>query len=153
MGAGRGRDGTVLVVTLGTGIGSALFVDGRLVPNTELGHLQVGSEEAEQRASARIRVERGLSWQAWAGEVNAVLAEMHRLLWPDLFIIGGGVTENWELFGSLLESGGDRRRALRQRCRSDRRGDGGGRERGRGGVSRASLTRPNCPMSARPSLR
>ena len=103
MGAGRGRDGTVLVVTLGTGIGSALFVDGRLVPNTELGHLQVGSEEAEQRASARIRVERSLGWQAWAGEVNAVLAEMHRLLWPDLFIIGGGVTENWELFGPLLE--------------------------------------------------
>jgi polyphosphate glucokinase len=104
MGAGRGRDGTVLVVTLGTGIGSALFVDGRLVPNTELGHMQVGSEEAEQRASARTRVERGLSWQAWAGEVNEVLAEMHRLLWPDVFIIGGGVTENWELFGSLLES-------------------------------------------------
>jgi polyphosphate glucokinase len=71
--------------------------------SSTLGHLQVGSEEAEQRASARIRVERGLSWQAWAGEVNAVLAEMHRLLWPDLFIIGGGVTENWELFGPLLE--------------------------------------------------
>ena len=104
MGAGRGRDGTVLVVTLGTGIGSALFVDGRLVPNTELGHMQVGSEEAEHRASARIRVERGLSWQAWASEVNEVLAEMHRLLWPDLFIIGGGVTENWELFGPLLEN-------------------------------------------------
>ena len=103
-GRGSRADGTVLVVTLGTGIGSALFVDGRLVPNTELGHLQVGSEEAEQRASARIRVERGLSWQAWAGEVNVVLAEMHRLLWPDLFIIGGGVTENWELFGSLLSS-------------------------------------------------
>jgi len=102
-GAARDVAGTVMVLSLGTGIGSALFVDGRLVPNTELGHLQVGSEEAEQRASARIRVERGLSWQAWAGEVNAVLAEMHRLLWPDLFIIGGGVTENWELFGPLLE--------------------------------------------------
>ena len=104
MGAGRGRGGTVLVVTLGTGIGSALFVDGRLVPNTELGHLQVGSEEAEQRASARVRVERGLSWQEWAAEVNVVLAEMHRLLWPDLFIIGGGVTENWDQFGPLLSN-------------------------------------------------
>jgi polyphosphate glucokinase len=104
MGAGRGRGGTVLVVTLGTGIGSALFADGRLVPNTELGHLQVGSEEAEQRASARVRVERGLSWQEWAAEVNVVLAEMHRLLWPDLFIIGGGVTENWDQFGSLLSN-------------------------------------------------
>ena len=104
MGAGRGRTGTVLVVTLGTGIGSALFNDGRLVPNTELGHLQVGTEEAEQRASARTRVERNLGWQAWADEVSAVLAEFHRLLWPDLFIVGGGVTENWELFGPLLTS-------------------------------------------------
>ena len=104
MGAGRGRGGTVLVVTLGTGIGSALFVDERLVPNTELGHLQVGSEEAEQRASARVRVERGLSWREWAAEVSVVLAEMHRLLWPDLFIIGGGVTENWDQFGPLLSN-------------------------------------------------
>jgi polyphosphate glucokinase len=104
IGAGRGRDGTVLVITLGTGIGSALFIDGRLVPNTELGHLQVGTEEAEHRASARILVERKLGWQAWAGEVNAVLAELHRLLWPELFIIGGGVTENWASFGPLLSS-------------------------------------------------
>jgi len=104
MGAGRDRTGTVLVVTLGTGIGSALFIDGRLVPNTELGHLQVGAEEAEQLASARTRVEKGLGWQAWADEVSAVLAEFHRLLWPELFIIGGGVTENWDSFGPLLVS-------------------------------------------------
>lgn len=104
LGAGRGRSGTVLVITLGTGIGSALFIDGRLVPNTELGHLQVGDREAEQRASARARVERGLGWAAWAGEVNVVLAELHRLLWPDLFIVGGGVTENWPSFGPLLTS-------------------------------------------------
>jgi polyphosphate glucokinase len=104
LGAGRGRSGTVLVVTLGTGIGSALFVDGRLVPNTELGHLQVGREEAEERAAARVRVERSLSWQAWAAELNTVLAELHRLLWPDLFIIGGGITENWDKFGPLLSS-------------------------------------------------
>ncbi len=104
LGVGRGRGGTVLVLTLGTGIGSALFIDGRLVPNTELGHLQVGGLEAEQRASARTRVEGGLGWQAWAAELNAVLAELHRLLWPDLFIIGGGVTENWASFGPLLAS-------------------------------------------------
>ena len=109
LGAGRGRDGTVLVLTLGTGIGSALFVDGRLVPNTELGHLEVGGEEAEQRASARVRVERGLDWPAWAAEVNEVLAEMHRLLWPDLFIIGGGVTENWQsVRAAAVEPRGDR---------------------------------------------
>lgn len=103
-GAGRGRTGTVLVLTLGTGIGSALFVDGRLVPNTELGHLLVGDQEAEHRASARARVEHGLDWAAWAGELNVVLAELHRLLWPDLFIVGGGVTENWASFGPLLTS-------------------------------------------------
>ena len=155
MGAGRGRDGTVLVVTLGTGIGSALFVDGRLVPNTELGHMQVGSEEAEQRASARTRVERGLSWQAWAGEVNEVLAEMHRLLWPDVFIIGGGVTENWELFGSLLESPAE---IVVARYGNDAGLIGAAIAAVEsGGVSRrepapVSSVR-NCPMSARPSLR
>lgn len=104
LGAGRDHRGTVLIVTLGTGIGSALFIDGRLVPNTELGHLRVGDEEAEHRASARARVERSLDWPAWAGELNAVLAELHRLLWPDLFIVGGGVTENWASFGPLLTS-------------------------------------------------
>lgn len=102
LGAGRGHAGTVLVITLGTGIGSALFVDGRLLPNTELGHLQVGTEEAEQRASARAKVERGLGWEAWAGELNVVLAELHRLFWPGLIVIGGGVTENWSSFGHLL---------------------------------------------------
>ena len=71
---------------------------------SELGHLQVGDREAEQRASARARVERGLGWAAWADELNVVLAELHRLLWPDLFIVGGGVTENWASFGPLLTS-------------------------------------------------
>jgi polyphosphate glucokinase len=104
LGAGRDRAGTVMVLTLGTGIGSALFTDGRLLPNTEFGHLEVGGEGAEQRASARARVERGLDWQAWADELNRVLAEYHRLLWPDVFIIGGGVTENWAMFGPLLRS-------------------------------------------------
>jgi polyphosphate glucokinase len=104
LGAGRGRDGTVMVLTLGTGIGTAIFVDGRLLPNTELGHLEVRGEEAEHRASAKVRTERGLGWQEWAGAVNEVLGAYHALLWPDLFIIGGGVTENWEHFGPLLRS-------------------------------------------------
>jgi polyphosphate glucokinase len=107
LGAGRGRDGTVLVLTLGTGIGSALFIDGRLVPNTELGHLEVGGEEAEQRASARARMERSLGWEEWSDELNRVLTEYHRLLWPDLIIVGGGVTENWASFGHLLRSPAD----------------------------------------------
>jgi len=104
LGAGRGRDGTVMVLTLGTGIGTAVFTDGRLLPNTELGHLEVRGMEAEHRASAKVRVDRGLDWPEWAGAVNEVLAAYHALLWPDLFIIGGGVTENWERFGTLLQS-------------------------------------------------
>ncbi|HET7202137.1 MAG TPA: ROK family protein [Steroidobacteraceae bacterium] len=105
MGAGRHRHtGTVMVLTLGTGIGTALFVDGRLVPNTELGHLEVGGREAEHRASAKVRADRQLDWVEWAAEVNVVLAAYHALLWPDVFIVGGGVTENWQHFGSLLTS-------------------------------------------------
>jgi polyphosphate glucokinase len=103
-GAGRGRDGVVMLLTLGTGIGTALFIDGRLLPNTELGHLEIGGEEAEHRASGRVRTERRLDWPAWSDAVNTVLAAYHSLLWPDLFIIGGGVTENWSQFGHLLES-------------------------------------------------
>jgi len=104
LGAGRARGGTVMVLTLGTGIGTAIFVDGRLLPNTELGHLEVRGEEAEHRASAKVRMDRGLGWPEWADAVNEVLAAYHALLWPDLFIIGGGVTENWERFGRLLVS-------------------------------------------------
>ncbi len=97
-GAAHDATGTVLVLTLGTGIGSALFVDGRLVPNTELGHLQVRGMEAEQRASGRAKVERALDWDAWAAELNLVLAEMHALLWPDLIVLCGGITEEPERF-------------------------------------------------------
>ena len=105
LGAGRERDrGTVMVLTLGTGIGTALFVDGRLLPNTELGHLEIGGREAEHRASAKVRADRGLDWVEWAREVNVVLEAYHALLWPDVFIVGGGVTENWEHFGPLLNS-------------------------------------------------
>ncbi len=104
LGAGKGRDGTVMLLTLGTGIGTAIFVDGRLLPNTELGHLEVRGEEAEHRASAKVKADRTLGWEEWAAAVNEVLDAYHRLLWPDLFIIGGGVTENWERFGSLLRS-------------------------------------------------
>jgi polyphosphate glucokinase len=104
LGAGKGRAGTVMVLTLGTGIGTAIFVDGRLLPNTELGHLEVRGEEAEHRASARVRADRNLGWADWAAAVNEVLAAYHALLWPDVFIIGGGVTENWEHFGPLLMS-------------------------------------------------
>ena len=103
-GAGRGERGVVMMLTFGTGIGSALFVDGRLWPNTELGHLEVGGREAEHRASARVRTAEGLDWPAWCERVNLVLERFHALLWPDLYIIGGGVSERFEEFGDLLRA-------------------------------------------------
>jgi len=101
-GAAKDVSGTVLLLTLGTGIGSALFIDGHLVPNTELGHLEVRGREAELRAAARIRTEENLSWEAWTDEVNLVLAEMQALLWPDLIVLCGGITEQPEAFMDKL---------------------------------------------------
>ncbi|MGO9931800.1 MAG: polyphosphate--glucose phosphotransferase [Steroidobacteraceae bacterium] len=101
-GAARDVSGTVLVLTLGTGIGSALFSNGHLVPNTELGHLQVAGREAERRASGRAKVAGDLSWDAWSAELNLVLNEMHALLWPDLIVLCGGITEEPEKFMDKL---------------------------------------------------
>jgi polyphosphate glucokinase len=101
-GAARDVAGTVLLLTLGTGIGTALFVDGRLVPNTELGHLQVAGREAELRASGRAKVDQHLSWDAWAEQLSLVLQEMHALLWPDLIVLCGGITEEPEKFMDKL---------------------------------------------------
>ena len=102
-GAARGVPGTVLLLTLGTGIGSALFIDGTLVPNTELGHLEVHGREAELRASGRAKVEQNLGWDAWADELSLVLNEMHALLWPDLIVLCGGITEEPEKFMDKLK--------------------------------------------------
>jgi polyphosphate glucokinase len=101
-GAGQGRDGVVFMITLGTGIGSALFVDGVLVPNTELGHLVIRGKDAEARASANARDDRKLSWADWAKLVDEYLLYLERLFSPDLFIIGGGVSERAGRFVPLL---------------------------------------------------
>jgi polyphosphate glucokinase len=103
-GAARGVSGTVMMLTFGTGIGSAMIVDGRLWANTELGHMEVDGIEGELRAAARNRSAEQLSWSEWAVRVNRYLKEINRLFWPDLIVIGGGVTENWREFSSLLES-------------------------------------------------
>jgi polyphosphate glucokinase len=103
-GAARDVAGTVLLLTLGTGIGSALFVDGKLVPNTEFGHLQVDGVEAELRASGRVKVEKNLTWDAWAAQLNRVIGELHALLWPDLIVLCGGITEEPEKFMDKLHS-------------------------------------------------
>jgi polyphosphate glucokinase len=103
-GAGRGRQGTVMMLTFGTGIGTALFLDGKLMPNSELGHLEIGGIEAEHLASGRVRTAERLSWKEWSERVSRVLQTYHALLWPDLFILAGGVTEHYAAFGHLLKS-------------------------------------------------
>jgi len=103
-GAARGVRGTVMVLTFGTGIGSALFSDGRLVPNFELGHMEVDGQEAEARASARVRTAESLDWPQWAGRVNRFLDAVNALFWPELIVIGGGVSESFGQFGPLLRS-------------------------------------------------
>ncbi|WKX72358.1 polyphosphate--glucose phosphotransferase [Streptomyces sp. XD-27] len=102
-GAGRGRTGTVVLLTFGTGIGSAVFTGGRLVPNTELGHLELDGHEAEKRASTKAKEDRDLSWQQWARRVGKYLAHVEMLLSPELFVIGGGVSRKAEKFLPLIE--------------------------------------------------
>jgi polyphosphate glucokinase len=103
-GAGAGQDGLVMMLTFGTGIGSALFIDGVLVPNTELGHAEMGGVDAEHWASARVRTELNLDWPAWIARVNEYLAYMHALFWPDVFILGGAVSAHFDEFAPLLKS-------------------------------------------------
>ncbi|MCX4770114.1 ROK family protein [Streptomyces sp. NBC_01260] len=102
-GAGRGRKGTVIVLTLGTGIGSALFIDGRLVPNTELGHLELNGHDAEKHASTKAKEDEDLSWHHWAHRVQKYLAHVEMLFSPELFIIGGGVSRKADKFLPLIE--------------------------------------------------
>ncbi|HCH62864.1 MAG: polyphosphate glucokinase [Deltaproteobacteria bacterium] len=97
-GAGRDCRGVVMVVTLGTGIGSALFTDGQLLPNTELGHLMVGGVEAEHHASDAVRKREELGWRKWAARLDDVLHAYQALWWPDRFILGGGVSKKHEKF-------------------------------------------------------
>ncbi|MGW4871734.1 polyphosphate--glucose phosphotransferase [Streptomyces chartreusis] len=102
-GAGRGRKGTVILLTFGTGIGSALFVDGRLVPNTELGHLELHGHDAEKRASSKAKEDEDLSWEHWAHRVRKYLAHVEMLFSPELFIIGGGVSRKAQKFLHYIE--------------------------------------------------
>ncbi|MFD5034220.1 polyphosphate--glucose phosphotransferase [Streptomyces sp. NPDC058405] len=102
-GAGRGRKGAVFLLTFGTGIGSALFIDGKLVPNTELGHLELHGHDAEKRASTKAKEDEDLSWQHWAHRVQKYLAHVEMLFSPELFIIGGGVSRKADKFIPLIE--------------------------------------------------
>lgn len=102
-GAGKAKTGVVILLTLGTGIGSAVFFDGVLLPNTEFGHMEVRGKDAEQRASDRAREEKDLNWEKWSKRVNEVLERLEILFTPDLFIIGGGVSKEHAEFLPLLK--------------------------------------------------
>ena len=97
-GVGKGRKGVVLIVTVGTGLGTSLFTDGHLLPNAELGHIIVAGGDAELWASDAVRKRKKLSWKKWAGRLDDYVRRLEQLLWPDLIIIGGGVSKRHEKF-------------------------------------------------------
>jgi polyphosphate glucokinase len=101
-GAGRERDGVVILLTLGTGIGSAIFLNGKLLPNTEFGHLKIRGKDAEKRASEKVREDKDMSWKVWAKHFSEYLNEMEKLFSPDLFIIGGGASKKAAKFLPFL---------------------------------------------------
>jgi polyphosphate glucokinase len=104
VGAGRGRAGVTLLLTFGTGIGSAMFHDGVLIPNTELGHVEFhGHESVEDWAAAKAKDDEGLSWKTWAGRVHLFLNHLAKVFSPDLFIIGGGVSRRWDKWDRYID--------------------------------------------------
>lgn len=103
-GAGAAIPGVVVTVTLGTGIGTAVFNNGVLLPNTEFGHLVVDGAQAEDLASARAKQRESATWRHWAGHLQDFLTALERLVWPDLFIIGGGISAEFHRFCSHLHT-------------------------------------------------
>ena len=103
-GAGRGNDGVVLLTTLGTGIGTALFMNGELLPNTELGHLELDGHDAETRAASSARENEDLSWEDWAERLQRYYSHVEDLLWPDLIIVGGGISKKADKYLPLLHT-------------------------------------------------
>ncbi len=102
-GAAKDRSGVVIVTTLGTGIGTAVVLDGRLLPNTELGHIEIDGHDAESRAANRAREEEGLSWKEWAERLDVYYRTLERLFSPDLFVVGGGVSKKADKFLPRLD--------------------------------------------------
>jgi len=102
-GAGHQHPGVVIMLTLGTGIGSAIFSNGILVPNTEFGHMEIRGKDAEHRAADSVRKRKDLSWKKWAACLDEMLERMEALFSPDLFIVGGGVSKKHEKFLPLLK--------------------------------------------------
>ena len=103
LGAGKDQRGVVLVITIGTGLGTALFSEGHLLPNSELGHVFLSNgQEAEKCASEAVRVSQNLSWQEWGGRFNDYLVMMEKLVWPDLIILGGGVSAKLSKYAPMM---------------------------------------------------
>ena len=102
-GAAEGHQGLVIVTTLGTGIGSAIVYHGVLVPNSELGHLEIDGHDAESRAANSARENEQLSWQEWAARLTTYYRTLEKLFSPDLFVVGGGVSKQAEEFLPLLD--------------------------------------------------
>lgn len=102
-GAAKGVDGLVILTTLGTGIGSALIYNGELIPNAELGHIEIGGKDAERRASYIAKEKARLSWKRWAARLQRYYSTLEFLFSPDLFIVGGGVSKSYEEFLPLLK--------------------------------------------------
>lgn len=102
-GAARGRSGLVIVTTLGTGIGSAMVHDGVLIPNSELGHLEIDGHDAESRAANSAREREDLSWEHWAKRLTTYYRTLEKLFSPELFVVGGGVSKNSAEFLPLLD--------------------------------------------------
>ncbi len=102
-GAAKGRMGLVMVITLGTGIGSGMIFDGQLVPNSEMGHLEIDGHVAEHRAATSARERESLSWEDWSERLTTYFRHVERLFTPDLFVVGGGVSKSWDKFGHLIK--------------------------------------------------
>jgi polyphosphate glucokinase len=102
-GAGKGQPGTVIMLTLGTGIGTAIFYRGNLLPNTEFGHLDMLGRDAEHRVSDAVRQREELTWKKFAKRLNRYLVQMEKLFWPDLFIVGGGISKQSDKYLPLLK--------------------------------------------------
>ncbi|KZS61534.1 polyphosphate--glucose phosphotransferase [Mycobacterium ostraviense] len=103
-GAGKDNSGLVILLTFGTGIGSAVIHNGKLIPNTEFGHLEVGGKEAEQRAASSVKERKDWSYEKWAKQVTRVLVAIENAMWPDLFIAGGGISRKADKWVHLLEN-------------------------------------------------
>ncbi len=103
-GAGINQNGTVLVLTLGTGIGTAVFFNGLLLPNTELGHIEIRGKDSERRATAVARVKKKLSWKKWAANLEEYINVMEKYIYPDLVIIGGGISKDSDRFLPYIKS-------------------------------------------------